>query len=752
MHKCFKCGTEFEGNFCPECGTKRQEEKTCPQCGAALAESAKFCTECGYSFLAVMPEAPTAPPAPAPQKTEKAAAPATAEPKPAREPVFTPAVLQKIHGVLRYVPAALLGLFAVLAFAFLAAPFIKADIFLMSATENAYEALSDTSINFLHGSVVAVLIIASLALPVAALMCYLAHTNNSLKINRADFAAAPFYLAILITACTIIGLINAEDGGAGVLSAESCPTLLIVFSVLFALLSAGATAGRYFIAKSPAFDEAREELKKRRAAQTPPVPPEAVARPLPPRRNAEPKVIKRANRFTSRKPTPYLICFMFLFLGAYFAKMIYRELNSGGSGNSLFELTVFFVTIGFIIVYCFAAIIASQVLLTRFKHVTTWNKRERSAKSYLIIAIVNAVVVAAMLIYTMVLYFTPQNYDETYNYNYAYAFFSREFLPLLILSALLLIPLWVSLANMRRGKKVNTEIYGKKKPLPDDSELVEFKELNREYLTYRKEQAEYEEFRIAEEIYRYEDKRYRRGELCDSRPPKFLFSLWIHKIAVAVTALVLAVLIAVPCIVFPIITNMFRIDVVKQFELGADTHTVRNILPEADNRTDSAWEFYDDSYMAIVHKLEENNKKTDTVTDLEELGKIMEENIQLTEQLNKLTYRYICISFAELSENSGTRVVRTMLDLNRCDSAKSTLKEVSSVRLSPNEAAVISADTKIEELLQRFTAEIYYKDGSFQNCFVPASAFSSVDFFTKGTYKISWQDSWGEYTADFTIR
>lgn len=50
QHKCFKCGTKFDGNFCPECGEKWQESKTCPKCGATLAGNAKFCNECGYSF------------------------------------------------------------------------------------------------------------------------------------------------------------------------------------------------------------------------------------------------------------------------------------------------------------------------------------------------------------------------------------------------------------------------------------------------------------------------------------------------------------------------------------------------------------------------------------------------------------------------------------------------------------------------------------------------------------------------------
>ena len=51
MHKCFRCGTEFEGYYCPECGTQWQEQKHCPNCGAVLAGSTKFCNVCGYSFI-----------------------------------------------------------------------------------------------------------------------------------------------------------------------------------------------------------------------------------------------------------------------------------------------------------------------------------------------------------------------------------------------------------------------------------------------------------------------------------------------------------------------------------------------------------------------------------------------------------------------------------------------------------------------------------------------------------------------------
>ena len=52
--KCKKCGSEFEGNFCPHCGqpakeTERPAQK-CPVCGATRKDGTPYCAECGYKF------------------------------------------------------------------------------------------------------------------------------------------------------------------------------------------------------------------------------------------------------------------------------------------------------------------------------------------------------------------------------------------------------------------------------------------------------------------------------------------------------------------------------------------------------------------------------------------------------------------------------------------------------------------------------------------------------------------------------
>lgn len=58
---CIKCGKQFEGSFCPSCGTPAPEKRFCPKCGAEVTDpAAKTCPVCGTALPAVSASAPAA--------------------------------------------------------------------------------------------------------------------------------------------------------------------------------------------------------------------------------------------------------------------------------------------------------------------------------------------------------------------------------------------------------------------------------------------------------------------------------------------------------------------------------------------------------------------------------------------------------------------------------------------------------------------------------------------------------------------
>ncbi len=50
---CESCRQVNNGNFCPNCGAKRPEDKTCPRCGQRLESDANFCPICGWDLRGV---------------------------------------------------------------------------------------------------------------------------------------------------------------------------------------------------------------------------------------------------------------------------------------------------------------------------------------------------------------------------------------------------------------------------------------------------------------------------------------------------------------------------------------------------------------------------------------------------------------------------------------------------------------------------------------------------------------------------
>ena len=48
--KCKKCGRQFEGSFCPDCGMPADGIRTCPECGRNTDYGDRFCPACGHDF------------------------------------------------------------------------------------------------------------------------------------------------------------------------------------------------------------------------------------------------------------------------------------------------------------------------------------------------------------------------------------------------------------------------------------------------------------------------------------------------------------------------------------------------------------------------------------------------------------------------------------------------------------------------------------------------------------------------------
>lgn len=59
---CVKCGTEYDGKFCPNCGEAAPQKRFCPKCGAVIENpNQTTCDKCGASVPSVSDSSQKAP-------------------------------------------------------------------------------------------------------------------------------------------------------------------------------------------------------------------------------------------------------------------------------------------------------------------------------------------------------------------------------------------------------------------------------------------------------------------------------------------------------------------------------------------------------------------------------------------------------------------------------------------------------------------------------------------------------------------
>ncbi len=229
MPKCNNCGREFEGTFCPDCGTKYQQSKTCPECGAELSGSANFCNYCGHRFET---------------QANTAATPVPVQPKQPLE--LSDNFYKTVSKLLKWLPCVFFLLFAALNFAFMSCNAYSAFGFNVG---NIYK-ITDAD----YKVMATVLIIVS-SISAAYALAYPLLIGKLPKVSHS--VSFVLYIAMLVSASILN--INIKKGDWTV---DSATKLLIAFAVVFAVLSALALVGDMLLSKrSEKYLQAKTDLK-----------------------------------------------------------------------------------------------------------------------------------------------------------------------------------------------------------------------------------------------------------------------------------------------------------------------------------------------------------------------------------------------------------------------------------------------------------------------------------------------------------
>ncbi len=174
------------------------------------------------------------------------------------------------------------------------------------------------------------------------------------------------------------------------------------------------------------------------------------------------------------------------------------------------------------------------------------------------------------------------------------------------------------------------------------------------------------QYRIALIKYKHEKRNYDKA--IEKTTPKFVLWLDINKIIISVVAIFLMVAITLTCILVPMLTNVFRLNVVDRIDLGDTPEQVESVLgsPYEITNKDSVWKYYDSEHASILNQLKDNEEaleKAGIKGDITALERLTEKEEKLKEQKQNDTYAYIEICF-EQNENEILTVSSVYFDKN----------------------------------------------------------------------------------------
>ncbi len=242
MNKCTKCGTEYEGNFCPNCGTASDAPKVCPRCSAELHKDQRFCSNCGYDLLGESSE----------YKAKQAKGDAAL------------ANNKTVRTALTYAPLVLFALWAALLWAFFAAPVIAGDGFLIENV-TLYQLLKDEMMSDLFPVARALISFAAISCAYAAVFAVAQWKGNTVVKFVFNVASYLWHIAIIICAGVFAGKMKEFTDGLEDING-SFVAVVISLTAVFAVLQATATVLSFkgFIQK---FNEEKDAVINNKVAR-----------------------------------------------------------------------------------------------------------------------------------------------------------------------------------------------------------------------------------------------------------------------------------------------------------------------------------------------------------------------------------------------------------------------------------------------------------------------------------------------------
>lgn len=723
MVKCKKCGTEFEGKFCPECGTKYEGKKTCPKCGFEVAINQKFCNNCGHNFfeqeVSNISES----------KIE------VVKEKTAKEKKNLDSI-KLFSSILRYTPAVLFGLFALLIWIFFAQPI--ATIFGKSIG-NIYELMKGSElINPIKELIIVIVFgVLTFAMLGSLIFSILKLNKKYIRINKfyvtlsdlMAYISQIFYLIFLIIGIIINVKVSKEGAIVG-----SCSSLLISFSIIFLIISLGCFIGIKIFYKKFNLQDSNESIelieKKKEKEIVEPKPIDKIEKP-----DLIEVKIYRVMRYV-KIIMPLIYSFIFTWIDI----------------NLLFPTVNYLVSIGInisiVIIIGSLMFIISTLIISIFFFLSFRKIKKYSCKTYKK-QLFKTIFANVLFLFLPVLVFILSKlarfgiiYRESYNlfiealytmpnniqnvigipFELAIKIFYNPMI-FAIIGLVLIISVYLCLRVIKRyfwnGKvKKNTSM-----KITFDEFLLKRKKAKEDYKLYQKNQPKYSMYLLKKEEFDNKKKINPLKKLICSLKSICL----VHTSFIIVVILIIGACFGIKGFVDNQ-NNIFRAGKLDKFSIGWTTQEdVVQTLGEPDKENESEYEYFGNEYKKINEKLEKLQYKIENITDLDQLFKLEKESEKLEKQLKELSFKHISISF------EGDKISEIVYDTQYSLTKDSSNKKETSLILVLN-----TSYSWIEP-------KIYYKDGSYRSYEITPYC----DFYENNNRyynHLSWSDSWGSYS------